>query len=438
MTLPAPVPRDRGVVVDDRLPAVRALLGPEAAAALAPAVAADGGRIRSLRPRLVNYWPGDAIRISYDAHVEFSDHAEPLTLVAGATATGTREGEIEAHAAGMPIDVWRVPDDPRLPGLRHALDRVFVSELLDSLGISSASFEIRLMSYSPRSRAMVEVSYAPPNTLVFRPGEGVGRASPRPLLYLKVMRPERAAAVRNTHEVLGATVPIATCSVERDDIGLLGFQPMSGRTLWDELTAGAPVPGADDLLALLERFEGAEIGEAGRAPIRKTVRYNAETLAATVPDRAAVIDRFLEALGDAPEQPRVTIHGDFHEMQVLTAAGRIAALLDMDDAGTGERMDDFAMLLGRLWCFGQTEPDPDGRVAAYTESLLRGFSELVDARELRIRMAAVAMNHATGHFRFQHRGWPQLTREAIDRADRLLASTATLGGGPPALPDEAA
>jgi aminoglycoside phosphotransferase (APT) family kinase protein len=200
------------------------------------------------------------------------------------------------------------------------------------------------------------------------------------------------------------------------------LEPLSGESLWDRLVSGAAVPGPSELLELLGRLDGSSLAQASARPtVSESVLMSAGLLRAVVPESAETIESFLEAFGEDSPQPTANVHGDFHEVQVLLDPhGRVGGLLDLDDAGRGQRIDDLAMLVGRLSCFAQTEPDPHGRVQTYVDRLLEGFSRRVDGRELRRRAAGVALNHATGPFRFQAHRWRAQTRTAIDRARRML------------------
>jgi hypothetical protein len=82
------------------------------------------------------------------------------------------------------------------------------------------------------------------------------------------------------------------------------------------------------------------------------------------------------------------------------------------------------MMAGRMYQYMHTEPDSAGRVVAYTERMLEVFGEHAGEEDFRRRVAGVALNHATGPFRFQESAWPAKVREHIDRATALLARAA--------------
>jgi len=102
----------------------------------------------------------------------------------------------------------------------------------------------------------------------------------------------------------------------------------------------------------------------------------------SVADRLA---RFVERYGEDAPQEKITVHGDFHEAQLLLDGNGLTGLLDLDDVGTGERVDDLAMMLGRLYQLSKNWERDRDRISAYMTSLLRTWEQHVDPYELRRR-----------------------------------------------------
>jgi aminoglycoside phosphotransferase (APT) family kinase protein len=383
-------------------------------------VEAAGGAVRAVRPRSVDYTPGSEIRASYRATVEYRRSAREEIIVALARQGDPPRRSIPSEAGGMPIGVWRFPDDPSLPGLKYAMDHAYVDALLAELGLAAPEFELDLRSYSPRSRAVVAVTVQKRSRLVFTPGVGLRQPGPEAILYLKVRRPERAAQIYRAHELVAERVTTPECLGWKEDLGILVLAPLAGATLWSCLHDGTyPAPSPEALLNLLDAFADIDLPASNRDTTSTTVPRNAAILRAIAPDRAAAIDRLVDAFGEDSPQPEVTIHGDFHEEQILVDRSGITGILDLDDAGRGQRVDDLAMMAGRLRCFAETEPDRAGRVVAYTEQMIEVFTQNSDPRDFRRRLAGVALNHATGPFRSQSSRWERETREAIDFACSL-------------------
>ena len=402
-------------------------MGPDAAASLAPAVGAHGGTIQKLRPSFLNYAPGHDILVRYDATVVYGRAAREESVVAIARHHPPPSGAIESEAGGMPIGVWRFQDDPSLPGIALATDKAFVAGLLEEMGIDVARVNLDVRAYSPRSRCVVQVASRREDKLVFRPGRGIVKPPTDTVLYLKVRRPGRAAEVHRAHELLADRIRAPRALAYREKEGILALEPLPGDTLWDTVAHGLHrPPEPEELIGVLQGIEDVPLETEGRATTSETVPYNAAMLRAIVPERAEAIDRFLEAFGEDSPQPELTVHGDFHEVQVLVDENGISGVLDLDDTGRGQRMDDLAMMAGRLYCYSHTEPDKEGKVEAYTRRTIEAFSRHVDdPQDFHRRVAGVAMNHATGHFRFQDRAWRQETRKAIDRACALQAQLVT-------------
>ncbi len=410
---------------DPELPALEALLGPGAPELMEAAVAPHGGSLVAMRPTFVDYWPGRRLHVRYDATVVYRSGLtrEILAAVAGSGGPPPVPAVPVDVGDGALAGVWRYPDDPYLPGLRAAVDEDFVRDLLAELGIADPSPRIDQLGYSPRSRAVIAVAQERPNRVIVRRGRAPRWARPQPRVYIKVRRPERAEVVRRAHDLLSGLLPAPRCIGSRPELGLLALEPLPGEPLWDALVRGAPVPGPGELLERLTRLDSAPLDEPSARPtVSESVRMNARMLRAIVPERADALDSFLDRFGEDTPQPPAAVHGDFHEVQLLLdPQGSISGVIDLDDAGVGQRIDDLAMLIGRLACFAETEPDPAGRVRAYLDELVTGFSEEFDGHELRRRAAGVALNHATGPFRFQMPSWRRRTHEAIERAHRLLA-----------------
>ena len=112
----------RNVILrDDRLPAVEMLLGEAVPAPLRAAVGADGAEIVSVSTRQVTWWPGRSISVRYRARLEGLHLSGTHDLIAVA-GKAIPKGALMTDTEGTRIGVWRMPDDPRIPGLAAALD----------------------------------------------------------------------------------------------------------------------------------------------------------------------------------------------------------------------------------------------------------------------------------------------------------------------------
>jgi len=407
---------------DPDFPVADLLLGHDAVDIVSPVVEPFGGTLTQLKPEFVDYTAGRNLRVTYEAWVTYEDRAGSETVVAYADRRREVKGSLIVEAAGERVGLWRVPDDPYLPGLRYAQDAGFVTGLVEDLGFGVQKLRIERLSYTPRSRSVVRVSREPiGGPLTFVPGQGFHKPEPEPVLYLKALRPDRAAPLRAKHEALDGVIPIPRCLAYFEDLGLLAFDPLEGDPLWDCVVdqLHRPLDG-HELIALLDRIRDFPMGPSGRLTTTASVRRNVETMARIMPSQAERLERFVERLGDDRPQPELTIHGDFHEVQLLIGPEGLTGVLDLDDSGTGQRVDDLAMILGRMYQYAQDEPYARQRVLDYTWSLLETFGEYVSPYELRRRMAGAAMNNALQPFRFQSPDWRAAMAAQIAGADALL------------------
>jgi aminoglycoside phosphotransferase len=409
---------------DAELPALPVLLSPAASEIVAHAVEGDGGRIHSLKREYASYRPRRRILVSYEAEVEWPNGSfTEETIVALARSSGELPGgAIRVEVAGTTAALWRLPHDPYLPGLPSAMDPAYVSGVLERLGLPSVGIEVTRRAYWPRSRAVLRVATQPSrNKLVFRPGQGLTPAGSTDLLYLKVVEPEDGEGIYRAHRTLaGYKLPIPNCHAWLEDEGILVLEPMPGRPLYDAVQDGHPAPDGQDLLALLDRLAAVPIDGKPRETSTGTVKRYMGVLQAVLPGEAERIDRFVERLGEDSDEPLITSHGDFHEYQVLVDSGRVSGLLDIDEVGPGQRLDDLAMMAARFWSFAPFERRGRERLEQYTFDLLRTFGEVVDPVELHRRVAAVLFARATSPFRNQERGWPREISRIIALAEDWL------------------
>lgn len=354
---------------------------------LAPAVAADGGRIESARPRFVNYSPGRRIAVRYSARV-----AWPGTRVTTETIAALE------RRADPALSVWRWPDDPALPGIRAATDPARFAELLDG------PVELARRSYWPGRRAVIEA-------------RGPGRS-----LFIKVVRPAETERIRHVHEALAAALPVARLESCSDDLGLVVLESLPGRTISSCLSdpqESPPAPG--ELLELLERLGGLDVGGTPRRTTAAKIARHVRLLGTVLPEEADALHRFAALYGDERDQPLTTVHGDLHEEQVLSRDGRITGLVDVDGAGPGQLVDDLALIVARVRARAEFGPSGAGRAREYEQRLTEAFAGAVDPLELDRRAAGALLGRATAPFRVQTGDWRAASRARIRAAEAALA-----------------
>ncbi len=365
---------------------------------LAAALSAAGERLESAEIAQVRYRPGWSVTASYRARL--GDGSALLVAHAGA---GIPDGAVLLDDGELQVGVWRYPNDPVLPGLHHAVDGELLPRLLRRLGVTARVAAVRRRAYRPTRRAVVEVT------------------TDRGTLFLKVVRPGSAAALAAHHERIAAAVEAPRLVGAVLDLGVLVLNQVPGIPLRDLLRTGSPpaLPAAGELLALLDRLPPL----AGRAagPLARAAGH-AELLATVVPGLAGRVGALAAAPAPAPVGDAVSVHGDFHPGQVIVRDGVAAGLVDVDAAGTGERIDDLATMLGYL-ASAAADPEPPAGLARYGAALAAAFAGKSDPGELQRRVAAAIAGFATMPFVAQRPHWPELVRRRVDRAEVWLTGT---------------
>jgi hypothetical protein len=407
---------------DDVLPAAAHLAGPDAEALLRTALGAVDGELRTARASHVQYRPESDVVVRFDATVSWAG-APPVaeTLMASTTRLGPPAGTLpvvaDADGRELQVGVWRWPFDPALPGLG---DMVTPSTVGERLGLPDP-IGLDVVAFRPTERAVVKVTA----------GDGS-------VQYVKVLAPARTAAVIDRHRRLGeAGLRVPQILSSDESAGWLAMEELAGDTLRVRLKAGRlPWPPPTEYRRLLDVLRGVDL--PGTTPVASRTRHgvgHAAMLATVLPDQAARLDRLIGALEPAIERAALrsgaTIHGDLYEAQLVVDDDRIIGLIDIDDAGPGDPLDDLASVLGHLRYRETTARDSTLRrhLGGYADSLRREFrttvEELgVDPSELDVVTGAVLVGLATGPFRVQQRGWRHDVRRLLGRAERMLVGAA--------------
>jgi Phosphotransferase enzyme family len=397
------------VVEETGIDALRVLAGSHAGRALAAAVAAAGGRLVSWRPCQVDHRLG-RVTVGYQARVRWGRSRAPRTETLGATTGGSLPDGVTVVADGaLRVGVWRVPFDPDLPGLPAAMDPAAMSGLLARFGLGGGAVRLRLRSYRPRRRAVVEATA--------RSGR----------LFVKVIRPDRAQGLHERHRLIVASGVPAAQSLGWTDDGLLVLQALPGRTLREALHGSSgPWPEIGDLTSLVDRLpRELAVGRPRRGWADRAGDYAAR-VTATTPELGPRASAVAGAIAtEAVPSPVVATHGDLYERQLLVNGARVTGLLDVDTAGPGDRLDDLACLIGHLSVLAQVWPQKAATIGELGGRYLSALERQVDPRQLRLRIAAVVLSLATGPHRVQEPGWPRRTAQRMELVERWLAWAST-------------
>ena len=380
---------------DPALPAATLMLGADAPAMLATADGSIDGTVEAARPVQILWSPGKRLVVRYSATVRSGTGTADTTLVA---ATGAAIPKWLRDGTDAQVFAWARAADPHLPGLPSALDQPTVGRMLETIGLPAATVTLRLRAYRPTRRAVVRVDH------------------PTATVYLKVVSPREASRLEKIHGFdTGVRTP-RTLGVFRD-LGIVVLDSLPGSTLREALRdPDSPLPEPRRLLDLLDDLQAPDDAPTVGGP-RRTVRRNARLVRAILPECGDLLDAVLAETAVRVDAPRVPVHGDFYESQVLVTDAGISGLIDLDRMGVGHRLDDVATMISHLVAFAQSAPDPL-RVTGYAAAILGAAVDSHDPDLLRRTVAAGLIGMATGPFRAQADDWPAAVARRVAMAHR--------------------
>ena len=403
---------------DDELPAAVHLAGPDAEPVLRTALDAVGGRLDAARPVHIQYRPGSDLVVRFEATVSWHG-ATPSreTLMASTSRQGAPAGTLPVVATvddrELGVGVWRWPFDPIMPALEHMATPDRAAARLD--GVVEGPLELEVVAYRPMERAVIRVCDR----------TGV-------VIYVKVLPPTQVGPLVERHErLLAAGLPVPPVLAADEHEGWMAMAELSGETLRQHIKLErAQWPTPRSYRDLLERLRSVELDGPRRTTRTSDALGHAAMLAVVAPDLAGRIDDLAHALAPAAARSELrsaTVHGDLHEAQLIVDGGQFVGLLDIDDAGIGDPLDDYATVLAHLR-FRETTAETArqrGRLGQYADLLAREFAnevaELgVEPAELGTVTAGVLVGLATGPYRIQHPDWRRDLERLLHRAEQHL------------------
>ena len=407
---------DRHVTIDDPLlPAAAHLTGPGAVDLLRPAVAAEGGALVSCRTSQVQYRPESDLVVRYRCEIHRDGAIVNDTLLAATTVGGPYPGTLPIEATtpdgtNLSVGVWRWPFDPVLAELRTMVTPPLARERVGDL--VGSDIHIDVVAYRPTERAVVRLH------------------GDRGEIYVKVVAPAATTSLIARHRALGeAGLPVPT--VLRSGPGWIAMEALGGTTLRERLKSGTQrLPAPDRYRRTLEALSAVHIEDA--APVRSRIEdapHHAAMLATVLPDAGGRLAEIVGRLSAPPMRSVAgTVHGDLHEGQLVVDDDDVTGILDIDDVGRGDRLDDVATLVGHLRFRAASSADP--RVDDYAVRVRDALSHEFDAADVDRHVAAVLVGLATGPFRIQQARWEATTVQVLDLIEHHLAlADATVGAG---------
>ena len=289
-----------------------------------------------------------------------------------------------ATVADTDVFIWQHPADPLLPGLRLAATPAQVRE-----------------HFAPERdlTALTAVIYRPLNRAVFRahlaPITAGGLSD---TLFLKVLRSGTAQPIYAMHQLLAAaSVPVVAPVTEpfSDVLALVGGR---GMPLGDYIRAEGAHNRFNclELIDILDRFP-AEVMQRPQQPSwadrHQEFLWAAHRVMPSQRERISHLgERFTRAHESIRLGPIVPTHGDLYEAHILVdpITGKIQHLLDVDGAGPGYRVDDYACFIGHLAVLGHNDSQPWGWQSAMLT--FQRLAEHVHPRTLAVRAAAVVVS----------------------------------------------
>lgn len=380
---------------DPELPQLQLLLGPEACRVLEAAL---GMRVAAAHPTQIRYIPRRSVTVTYQ--VTSPDEDSPSTAVArsgGQLPAGSpvvSDGEFS-------IAVWNPRTDPRLPGLALALDRTGIARTLREVGLQGQVGRLRVRSYRPTRRAVVETTV------------GAHR------VFVKVVRPERIAGLQEAHVAAAPHVRVPRSLGWSPKLGLAILEALPGRSLRAALSEGSleDAPGWVDLAQLLDRLPSLPRDRPG---LIDRVESHAQLLGRLIPEEMPQLESLCSRIGLAGAAEPGPAHNDFHSEQILVSDKGIG-VIDIDTVGRGARIDDAALLIGHLFV-NALSARSSASIVEYGRRLLAGCEEQFDRGDLRLRVAAAVLAFATAPFRSFQDDWPDRTRRRIEASREWVES----------------
>lgn len=282
------------------------------------------------------------------------------------------------------VFVWRHPADPLLPGLGLAATPAHVRR---HFAPNRDLTRLHTVIYRPLNRAVFQATFAPP-----RHGEL------STTLFLKVLRAGEAQPLYTLHWLLAtAGVPVVepVALPVNDVLALAGGH---GMPLGDytKMEGAQNKFDATELIDILDRFP-PQIMQLPYRPswADRHQEFISSALAAMPQHRPrieALSAQFEQAHDRLELGPLVPTHGDLYEAHILVdpVTGRVRQVLDVDGAGPGYRVDDFACLIGHFAVLGHEDATPWG-----WQTALRTFRRLApytNPKTLAVRSAAVVIS----------------------------------------------
>jgi aminoglycoside phosphotransferase (APT) family kinase protein len=321
---------------------------------------------------------------------------------------------------GKGVVVTAFPNDRKLKAIRRLADAHSLGRVLARLDPAQ----------DPSGAALGVMAYKPERRLVARVD-----IDGRPWAILRVYTESayetarrNALAFQSTGRLRVAR-PLGRSTWQQT----LGMEFLQGRTLDSVITASA-YPGPQvvapvaEALAQLHAQTAAAVRATDPSKRASTIADLAAWVAFICPDLSERANRLAADLANELATPAAetgVMHGDFYASQVLLDAdpdGRVG-LLDMDEACAGEPSADlgnFAAHLASDAIRGHVPPDRVGPLIRTLNASYSSASATPLSPRITLHTAAALFRLSPHPFRRREKGWPELTRRIVGRAEEML------------------
>lgn len=314
--------------------------------------------------------------------------------------------------------LWVHPNDPALPGLAAASTVGALSDLLGR-GVGPAGHR----ADEPLDQRVVEIiALEPLQRAVVRIG------APGRCVYVKVLPPATVSgavdALVDAHRRVGeAGVPTADVVAVDPGRGLVVLSEVPGTSLAEHLEQGRAVPSPGAVAELVTRIAGIDIDRPSPTtalaistpPALTRIGREVPTLAA----RCVELAEFLDGAAP-PAEVMCTIHGDLHDRQLLVNDGLGLGVVDLDDLGRGDLLDDLGRLIAHVAVRALTHPRQSDPIQRYVRRLIDAVAERADETALRQRAAMAMVGLAAASLRLEPDARPLSPTTFLDAAHSLI------------------
>ena len=300
---------------------------------------------------------------------------------------------------GKPVELFRYPEDSRLPGLRTVADPETARRPISRyvLAMPPRRVRVKLIRYRPASRAVLRHS--------------VSRAR----FYARVMRLNAVAPFLKAQELVGqSSFVVPRLAGNWAEGGVVWMSEIPGKNLRRGLRQGT-TPDATLLLDGLETLWNVSPTRGTNRPFnlsrayrraRHSFMHNIQDSRAALRnfnDATEVLDPFIRSW-----HPSGIAHNDFYDDQMLLLRDGRIALVDFEEVGPGDPMLDVGNFLAHLQGashFGRKRENDAGMAFyhVFRDAALERFRW--SERELAFREAACLFRMCTNFIRHPQQGW---------------------------------